>query len=87
MLRSGRPAAPPAYDGDFPDPFVLVVGGRGGGAPGDGAGRYFAYGTQTGDVNVQVMESTDLARWEHRGDALPELPGWAGAGWTWTPAV
>jgi beta-xylosidase len=53
-------------------------------APG---GRYFAYGTQTGDINVQVMESADLARWEHRGDALPELPRWAGWGKTWAPAV
>jgi beta-xylosidase len=66
----------PVYDGDFPDPFVLPVGGR-----------YYAYGTQTGNVNVQVMESTDLVRWEHRGDALPELPTWAGPGRTWAPAV
>lgn len=49
--------------------------------------QYFAYGTQTGDVNVQVMESADLVRWEHRGDALPELPPWAGGGKTWAPAV
>ena len=27
----------------------------------------------TGDLNLQVMESADLARWEHRGDPLPEL--------------
>ena len=70
-----RPSSP-VYDGDFPDPFVLTVGGR-----------YYAYGTQTGNVNVQVMESTDLARWEHRGDALPELPPWAAPGRTWAPAV
>lgn len=70
-----RPSSP-VHDGDFPDPFVLVVGDRA-----------FAYGTQTGDVNVQVMESADLARWEHRGDALPELPGWAGWGRTWAPSV
>jgi beta-xylosidase len=66
----------PVHDGDFPDPFVLVVGDRS-----------FAYGTQTGDVNVQVMESADLTGWEHRGDALPELPPWAAAGRTWSPAV
>ena len=80
MLRAvprhqGRPASP-VYEGDFPDPFVLVAGDR-----------YFAYGTQTGDINVQVMESADLDKWEHRGDALPELPSWAARGHTWSPAV
>jgi len=70
-----RPSSP-VYDGDFPDPFVLPVGGG-----------YYAYGTQTGNLNVQVMESPDLARWEHRGDALPKLPGWAAPGRTWAPAL
>jgi beta-xylosidase len=67
---------PPVHDGDFPDPFVLVAGER-----------YFAYGTQTGDLNVQVMVSADLGRWEHLGDALPELPAWAERGRTWAPAA
>jgi beta-xylosidase len=74
MLRVVAPG--PVYDGDVPDPFVLVDGDR-----------YFAYCTQTGDTNVQVMQSGDLARWDHRGDALPELPSWAGWGKTWSPAV
>ena len=76
VLHPQRRPASPVYDGDFPDPFVLVVGGRS-----------FAYGTQTGDTNLQVMESADLAGWQHRGDALPELPSWAGWGHTWAPAV
>src|ERR1041385_3292962 len=76
VLRHQSRPAPPVYDGDFPDPFVLV-----------GGDRYFAYGTQTGEINVQVMESADLAGWEHRGDALPELPPWAGWGRTGSPAV
>ncbi len=80
MLRpvprhQGRPASL-VYEGDFPDPYVLVAGDR-----------YFVYGTQTGDINVQVMESPDLDKWEHRGDALPELPSWAARGNTWSPAV
>jgi beta-xylosidase len=66
----------PVHEGDFPDPFVLAAGGR-----------YYAYGTQTGGMNLQVMASADLARWEHRGDPLPELPGWAAPGLTWAPAV
>jgi beta-xylosidase len=75
VRRHGRESSP-VLRGDFPDPFVLVT-----------ADRAFAYGTQTGDVNVQVMESADLTRWEHRGDALPELPEWAAPGRTWSPAV
>ena len=75
LSHKRRPGAP-VYDGDFPDPFVLVAGGR-----------YFVYGTQTGDMNIQVMESSDLADWQHRGDALPELPSWASRGNTWAPAV
>lgn len=66
----------PVHDGDFPDPFVLVAGDR-----------YFAYGTQTNGLNLQVMESADLSGWEHRGEALPDLPGWAAPGRTWAPSV
>ncbi|HEV7534326.1 MAG TPA: glycoside hydrolase family 43 protein [Acidimicrobiia bacterium] len=66
----------PVHRGDFPDPFVLVAGGR-----------HYAYGTQTADTNVPVMESADLRHWEHPGEALPELPGWAEAGRTWSPAA
>jgi beta-xylosidase len=70
------PSSGPVFDGDFPDPFLLLSGDR-----------YFAYGTQTGDLNVQVMESADLERWKHRGEALPDLPAWAERGRTWSPAV
>ena len=67
---------PPVYAGDFPDPFVLPVGPR-----------YFAYATQTGALNIQVMASADLAAWEHLGDALPVLPSWARPGRTWAPSA
>lgn len=77
VLRSEGRSARPVYSGDFPDPFVLTVAD----------GRYYAYATQAGDLNIQVMESADLSTWEHRGDALPELPSWAGWGRTWAPAV
>jgi beta-xylosidase len=66
----------PVYPGDFPDPFVLRVGKR-----------YHAYATQTGNVNVQVMRSSDRVTWTQPRDALPELPEWAGWGHTWAPAV
>ena len=77
----GPPAAvqvvgPPVYPRDFADPFVLAL---------DWA--YYAYATQAGTTNVQVMRSFDLVDWKHLGDALPELPSWAGAGRTWAPVV
>jgi beta-xylosidase len=71
-----EPDGPPVYPGDFPDPFVLRAGIT-----------YYAYATQTGDVNVQVIQSHDLMTWEHLGDALPVLPDWAGPGRTWAPAI
>jgi beta-xylosidase len=69
-------ATEPASRGDFPDPFVLRVDRW-----------YYAYATQTGAVNVQVMRSNDLTTWTRPRDALPDLPGWAGWGHTWAPAV
>jgi beta-xylosidase len=81
--RPGRTNAPDptlAYGGDFPDPFVLVAGGR-----------YYAYSTQVGSpghwTNVPVMSSTDLTTWTTITDALPNLPGWATPGNTWAPGV
>lgn len=65
-----------AYDGDFPDPEVIRVGDE-----------YYAYATQAGSTNVQLLTSPDMAGWQHLGDALPSLPGWAGSGFTWAPAV
>ena len=64
------------WAGNFPDPFVLRV-----------EGDYWAYGTNAGGRNVQVLHSTNLATWEPAGDALPHLPSWARAGYTWAPSV
>jgi putative cell wall-binding protein len=61
---------------DAPDPFVLRVGAT-----------YYAYTTNTVAGNVPVLRSTDLASWAAVGDALPELPAWAGPGRTWSPSV
>ena len=58
---------PPVHRGDFPDPHVLRVGST-----------FYAYATQTGDTNVQVMRSSDLVTWDHLGDALPGTPGVVG---------
>jgi beta-xylosidase len=76
--RGGRVQidGPPVYPDDFPDPYVLAVGST-----------FYAYATNTGDTNIQVMRSSDLVTWEHLGDALPVLPDWAAPGRTWAPAV
>ena len=63
--------ANPVLDADFPDPTVIQ-------AP---DGLYYAYATQTRRdgrwVNIQVARSTDLARWDYLGEALPGKPNWA----------
>jgi len=64
------------FSGNFPDPSILVV-----------HGRYFAYATQSDGENIQVISSADLIHWSGRRDALPVLPAWAIAGYTWAPAV
>ena len=43
------------YPFDFPDPFVLRVGGL-----------YVAYATNSVEGNIQIIESTDLVHWSQR---------------------
>jgi beta-xylosidase len=69
-------SAPPVAPVDFPDPFVLNAGGS-----------YYAFATNSGPTNVQVMFSADLSSWDVLGDALPAVAGWAQRGNTWAPAV
>lgn len=74
----------PAFESDFPDPFILPL-----------KGGYLAYATNAGgfQANVQMAFSTDLKDWQHLRngerlhDALPVLPRWAAAGRTWAPEV
>lgn len=61
---------------DFPDPSVLAVGSR-----------FYAYSTNSGAGNIQVLVSSDLVRWSIVGDGLAGLPGWASPGATWAPSV
>jgi hypothetical protein len=61
---------------DFPDPFVLRAGGT-----------YYAYSTNSGAGDVQVIRSADLVTWELVGNALPVLARWARPGTTWAPSV
>jgi hypothetical protein len=64
------------YPFDFPDPFVLRVGGT-----------YFAYATNSTEGHIQIIDSTDLIHWSTVGNALPNLPSWAVPGGTWAPSV
>ena len=73
---SGAASPGPVYAPDFPDPHVLRV-----------ESTYYAYATNVGGTNVQVISSPDLVSWTSLGDALPELPRWAQAGFTWAPEV
>jgi arabinan endo-1,5-alpha-L-arabinosidase len=68
----------PVLDRDFPDPDVLQVGDT-----------YYAYATNSDDINIQVAQSIDLVNWEFIGEALPILPDWAvqDFGWVWAPDV
>jgi len=66
---------------DLPDPSVVAV-----------PGGYFVYATNVhpgtpGRINVPVLFSRDLATFTLLGDALPTLPAWADADYTWAPEV
>jgi len=60
---AGAVSVGPVYPGDFPDPSVMVVGGR-----------YWAYSTGSGGRNLQVMSSTDMSTWTAPVDPLPCCP-------------
>jgi hypothetical protein len=64
------------YPFDFPDPDVIAVGHT-----------YYSYATNSVAGNIQIIESTDLAHWTAVGNALPSLPAWAAAHYTWAPSV
>jgi Glycosyl hydrolases family 43 len=64
------------YPFDFPDPDVILVGHT-----------FFAYATNSVAGNIQIIQSGDLTHWTVVGNALPKLPGWATAHYTWSPAV
>jgi beta-xylosidase len=69
------------YRGDFPDPWVLKSGDT-----------YYAYSTNTANLNLPTMTSKDLTTWTAYGDAFPRVGRWArsygsGVSRTWAPSV
>ena len=67
---------PPVDPRDFPDPFVLNTDTG-----------FYAYATNGGGSNVQVLTSPDLVAWHAAPDALPVIASWAQTGNTWAPCV
>jgi Glycosyl hydrolases family 43/Tectonin domain len=80
FAQSSIPSLPvsPSYSGDFPDPAVVWD---------SSTGLYWAYSTNSGLTNIQVMSSPNLTTWSPIQDALPTLPSWASFGYTWAPSV
>ncbi|WP_407569842.1 glycoside hydrolase family 43 protein [Deinococcus altitudinis] len=66
----------PVLAEDVPDPSIVRVGSG-----------YYAYSTNAAEKTVPVYRSSDLVHWKAAGDALPALPSWASAGFTWAPDV
>lgn len=72
------------YVGDFPDPSVVRAGST-----------YYAYSTNTSNLNLPTLRSTDLRTWTAVGDAMPRAAGWARServggrtvSRTWAPGV
>ena len=83
-LRAAAPACATAlaaangtrFPFDFADPAVLRAGDT-----------YYAYSTNAGVGDIQVIRSADLVTWEVVGNALPSLPAWAAPNRTWAPSV
>ena len=61
---------------DFPDPFVLRSGDS-----------YYAYSTSSDGFHIPLLTTHGLFGTGTRHDALPKLPAWTTAGWTWAPSV
>jgi hypothetical protein len=61
---------------DFPDPYVLRFGRH-----------YYAYATNSGGGEIQVIRSRNLTSWSLVGDGLANVPTWARPNATWAPAV
>ncbi len=71
MKRNTLPLMKLAIESDFADPSIIKAAD----------GYYYAYGSQylglDSTINIQVARSSDLATWEHLGDALPAKASWA----------
>jgi beta-xylosidase len=73
------------YDGDLGDPFVLPVNADG------KVVSFVAFGTGDWPARIPTAHSADAVTWRQGGDALPQLPPWAGAdpknSLSWAPSA
>jgi hypothetical protein len=66
----------PVAQGNFADPFLLVVGDV-----------VYAYATNVVGANIPVLRSASSTEAVYLGDALPTLPAWTEQGAVWAPSV
>ena len=76
LVLAGGTSTGLVYPFDFPDPDVILAGQT-----------YYAYATNSVAGNIQIIDSPDLSHWTAVGNALPSLPAWASANYTWAPSV
>ena len=76
LVDSGLVSDLVVFDGDFPDPDLVV----------DGESVY-VYATNTLWSNVPVLAAVDGEPLTWIGDALPQLPTWSEPNWVWAPSV
>lgn len=76
LARTRASSGYAAADLNFPDPFVMRVGGT-----------YYGYATNGPGGSIQVLKGSDIDNMSRTGQALPKLPGWAVSGSTWAPTV
>lgn len=71
----GKTFKNPVYAHDFPDPMVLKVGKT-----------YYAYATNTNNMDIPTLHSQDLVHWKAGKDAFPVPPRWVSSN-IWAPDV
>lgn len=78
-VTSGPPVAlptGPAWDRDFPDPFIVAAG--------DG---HVAVGTTSALIQIQGLSATGLTGWAGPVEMLPGTPSWSTPWSMWAPAL
>jgi beta-xylosidase len=69
--------AGPLISSNFPDPSYILVDGT-----------YYAFGSNNGDIKVQIATSTDFQSWSIvDADALPATGSWSDGSNVWAPNV
>ncbi len=76
LHRAFHGSSPAVFCNDFPDPFVLRVGGS-----------YYAYSTGTDYMHIPVLLTSGIFGGGGRHNALPVMPSWSDHVIAWAPSV